>query len=42
MAGLGGGGVPGGLPGFGGVLDASATDAGADTDPDPDSDTDRP
>jgi DNA-binding YbaB/EbfC family protein len=32
MAGLGGGGVPGSLPGFGGVLDASATDA----DPDPD------
>jgi DNA-binding YbaB/EbfC family protein len=40
MAGLGGGGVPGGLPGFGGVLDASVTDA--DPEADPDSDTDRP
>jgi len=29
------GGAPGGLPGFGGVLDASAHDAGADDDTDP-------
>lgn len=33
-----GGGVPGGLPGFGGVLDASATDADAD----PGTDAERP
>ena len=32
MAGLTGGGAPGGLPGFGGVLDASATDADPDAE----------
>ena len=37
MAGLAGGGAPGGLPGFGGVLDTSTVEPGAG-----DSDTERP